>query len=138
MRRSLLLVPVLAVACGSPLTTRGLEPSFARAFSGLYTLQQSDDGRTGVDAAGLNASATCRRTGPDATGPGEDWQCSVTYVDGGASFTQFFEVQVKADGCWKAEAPPTTQPAVRAHPITGTARVNPLAEFDGCLDTSWH
>ena len=137
-RAALLVVPLLAAGCGSPLTSRSLEPSFARAFSGLYALQQSEDGRTDVEVSGLASSASCRRTGPDAAGPGEDWQCTVTYVDSGTSFTQSFEVQIKADGCWKAEAPPTVQPAVRADPTTGATRVNPLAEFDGCLDTSWH
>jgi hypothetical protein len=135
-RLALLLVVPLA-ACASPLTSHALEPSFARAFSGLYALQQAQDGRTGVDADALQAVASCQRTGPDSSGPGEDWVCSVTYRDSATLFTQAFEVQVKSDGCWKAEAPPTSQPALRDDPLTGAVRTNPLAEFDGCFDTSW-
>jgi len=138
MRRvALLLVPLLAAGCATPLTSTRLQPSFARTFSGLYALQQTEDGRTDVRASALGTTASCRRTGPDTSGPGEDWQCTATYVDGATSFTQLFEVQLKPDGCWKADAPPTAQPAVRTDPVTGATRVNPLAEFDGCLDTSW-
>jgi hypothetical protein len=136
--KRLLPLFLLLAACGSPLTRSALEPSFARTFSGLYTLQQTDDGRTDVVAAALEAKATCQRTGPQAQGPGEDWVCSVQYVDGSTSFTQSFELQVRPDGCWKADAPPTAQPALRTDPLTGATRPNPLAEFDGCLDTSWH
>ena len=136
MKRLLVLVLPLA-ACASPLTSKALEPSFARTFSGLYALQQAQDGRTDVDAAALQTTAACLRTGPDSTGPGEDWACSVRYVDSAGTFVQTFEVQVKPDGCWKAEAPPISQPALREDPLTGATRPNPLAEFDGCLDTSW-
>ncbi|MDP9181778.1 MAG: hypothetical protein M3P04_03230 [Actinomycetota bacterium] len=136
MKRLIPLVLLLA-ACATPLTAAGLEPSFATTFGGLYALQQSDDGRAGVEAGHLGATADCRRTGPDASGPGEDWVCTVQYLDSSTLFTQVFEVQVKPDGCWKAEAAPASQPALRTDPLTGATRTNPLAEFDGCFDTSW-
>jgi len=126
-----------AAACASPLTPTRVEASFAPTFAALYALQQSQDGRTDVSAAALGPRATCRRTGVDSRGPGEDWTCTVVYVDTRTSFTQTFELQVKPDGCWRAEAPPAAQPAVRTDPLTGVTRTNPLAEFDGCLDTSW-
>ncbi|HUR52102.1 MAG TPA: hypothetical protein VMZ11_08260 [Mycobacteriales bacterium] len=136
--KRLLLVPVLALAaCSTPLTSQRLEPSFARTFSGLYALQQTQDGRHGVQPDALGSAATCQRSGTEASGPGEDWVCQVTYQDGKRLLTQSFEVQVKSDGCWKAEAPPTSQPVLRADPVTGATHVNPLSEFDGCLDTSW-
>lgn len=138
MRRVLLLAALLcslfAAGCATPLTAGRVEASFARAFSGLYTLQQAQDGRA---VPGLQVRAGCRRTGPDATGPGEDWACVVQYVDAGTALSQAFELLVKPDGCWRAEAPPVSQPALRAHPVTGAPRPNPLAEFDGCFDTSW-
>ena len=137
MKRPLPLFFLLA-ACASPLTRTGLEPGFAKTFSGLYALQQTDDGRTGVVAAALQTKAACRRTGPQAQGPGEDWVCIVQYLDASTLFTQSFEVQLRPDGCWKADAPPTAQPALRTDPLTGATRPNPLSEFDGCLDTSWH
>lgn len=135
MKRLLLLLPVL-VACSTSLQPQSVSRDLAHTFGGLYTLQQSDDGRAGVRVTAVHA--TCARTGPDQKGPGEDWACTVQYTDAGVAFTQVFELQVKPDGCWRAEAPPTAQPAVRVDPVTGATRTNPLAEFDGCLDTSWH
>jgi hypothetical protein len=126
-----------AAACATPLTPGRVEASFAPTFGGLYALQQSQAGRSGVDASALRPRATCRRAGTAASGPGEDWSCTVVYFDAGRSFTQAFELQVKPDGCWRAEAPPVAQPAVRTDPLTGVTRSNPLSEFEGCLDTSW-
>jgi hypothetical protein len=57
----------------------------------------------------------------------------VQYLDGATATAQLFEVQLKPDGCWKADGPPATQPAE----LAGTGAANPLAEFDGCLDTAW-
>jgi hypothetical protein len=125
-------------ACATPLTPLRVEGSFAPVFAGLYALQQSQDGRTGVDARALDPKATCRRTGTRDSGPGDDWSCTVVYVDAQTTFTQVFELLVKPDGCWRAEAPPVAQPAVRTDPLTGVTRANPLAGFEGCLDTSWH
>jgi hypothetical protein len=138
VRRLLVGAALVAVAaCASPLTPARVEASFAPTFGALYALQQSQEGRTAVHAPALRPRATCRRTGTAASGPGEDWTCTVVYVDTQTSFTQTFELQVKPDGCWRAEAPPVAQPAVRTDPLTGVTRTNPLAEFDGCLDTSW-
>lgn len=122
-------------ACATPLTHARVEASFGPAFASLYAAQQAQLGRTGATALGPRAS--CRRTGTEAEGPGDDWTCSVTYLDADTTFTQVFELQVKADGCWRAEAPPAAQPAVRTDPLTGVTRPNPLAGFEGCLDTSW-
>jgi hypothetical protein len=134
MKRHLLLIPVLA-ACSTSLQPQPVSRDLARTFAGLYAQQQTDDGRTDVRVTDVHA--TCGRTGTSHDGPGEDWACTVQYTDAGVGFTQTFELQVKPDGCWKAEAPPIAQPAVRVDPVTGATRTNPLAEFDGCLDTSW-
>jgi hypothetical protein len=139
MRRGLplvLLVPLLG--CSTPLTPSRLDASFARTFSGLYSVQQEREGRSGVDPDALDAKARCARSGSARSGPGEDWSCAVTYRDSATLFTQTFELQVKSDGCWRAEAPPTAQPERGTHRVTGETFVNPLAEFDGCLDPSWH
>ena len=134
MRRLLPLFALLA-ACASPAQPPALGKDLGRTFAGLYVQQQSQDGRTGVTVT--NVHAGCHRTGTAHDGPGEDWACAVQYTDAGVAFTQGFELQVKADGCWRAEAPPIAQPAARVDPVTGVVRTNPLAEFDGCLDTSW-
>jgi hypothetical protein len=137
VKRLLVLVPLLAVGCATPETPARMGPSFVEVFSGLYVQQQELLGREALDRAGLHSLASCRRTGSDADGPGEDWVCSVQYVDLGTASAQTFEVQVKPDGCWKADGAPAVQPAQLVNPISLVARTNPLAEFDGCLNTSW-
>ena len=129
---------LLLSGCSTPLTADRLGPSVAEVFGGLYASQQSQLGRSDVAADRLRPLAACRRNGSSADGPGEDWSCTVQYVDGDAAAAQSFELQVKPDGCWKAEGPPASQPAELVDPSTGARSTNPLAEFDGCLDTSWH
>ncbi|MFN2539882.1 MAG: hypothetical protein ABR549_17255 [Mycobacteriales bacterium] len=138
MRRLLLVVPLLASSgCATPLTPQRVAPSLAEVFAGLYPAQQRLLGRDTVDGASLQALASCQRTGSDDDGPGEDWQCNVQYVDQGTASVQTFELQVKPDGCWKAQGTPGVQPATLVQPATQVMLANPLAEFDGCLDTSW-
>jgi hypothetical protein len=111
--------------------------SFAETFAGLYAQQQQRLGRTDVTSTALQPRATCARSRTATDGPGEDWICRVQYVDQDTSYTQAFEVQVKPDGCWRAEGPPTAQPPQLVDAVDGSSSTNPLAEFDGCLDTSW-
>lgn len=139
MRRLLAVWAVagLVTACGTPFTPARLAPSFAEVFGGLYASQQRELGRTPPRPQSLHPLATCRRTGTVVDGPGEDWVCIVEYVEAGTSLSQSFEVQLKPDGCWKADGPPANQPAQLVDARTGDPRTNPLAEFDGCLDTAW-
>ena len=139
MRRLAVSAAVLALCagCGTAMTPATLSPAFAEVFSGLYSTQQSRLGRTDVTPDGLRPQARCARTGTSTEGPGEDWLCKVQYVDQDTAYTQSFEVQLKPDGCWRAEGPPTAQPAVLVDAVDGSQSTNPLAEFDGCLDTSW-
>ena len=138
MRRLLLGASVVLLAGCTSLTPARVSPSFREVFTGLYVQQQRLLGRDSVDAASLGARVSCQRTGSAADGPGEDWLCGVQYTDLGTSSAQSFELQVKADGCWKATGQPAVQPATLVDPVTQRSLTNPLAEFDGCLDTSWH
>lgn len=135
--KRLLTLALLAAGCATPLTSSRLSPSFTTTFAALYVSQQQLIGRTDVIRGQLRALGSCRRTGPSTTGPGEDWQCTVQSVDTDTTTAQTFEVQLKPDGCWKADGPPTSQPAQLADAATGQLLTNPLAEFDGCLDASW-
>jgi hypothetical protein len=140
MRRSvgLLTAALLTAGCATALTPEHLAPSVAEVFGGLYASQQALLGRTDVHRGAVQPLASCRRSGPSSDGPGEDWSCTVQYVDGGAAAAQSFEVNLKPDGCWTADGPPATQPAQLTDAVTGAQVRNPLGEFDGCLDTSWH
>ena len=139
MRRLLAVCSLagLITACGAPFTPARLAPSFAEVFGGLYASQQRELGRTPPSPQSLHPLATCRRTGTAVDGPGEDWVCTVDYADAAASSSQSFEVQLKPDGCWKADGPPANQPAQLVSALTGDPSTNPLAEFDGCLDIIW-
>lgn len=133
----LLAAALLTAGCATALTPEHLAPSVAQVFGGLYASQQALLGRTDVHRGALQPLASCRRSGTSSDGPGEDWSCSVQYVDGGTAAVQSFEVTPKPDGCWTAFGPPGTQPAQLSAPVTGVQVRNPLGEFDGCLDTSW-
>ncbi|MDX6215797.1 MAG: hypothetical protein QOG99_1381 [Frankiales bacterium] len=138
MKRLLLAVPLLlASGCATPLTPQRVGPSFVQVFTGRYAEQQRLLGRDPIAPGSLHALASCGRTGRDVDGPGEDWTCSVQYVDLATASAQVFELQVKPDGCWKADGTPATQPPQVVDPVTLIASTNPLVEFDGCLDTSW-
>lgn len=131
-----LVVALLLTGCGSALTREHLSPSFNTVFTQTYVRQQHLLGRHPLAPGQLQALSSCRRTGTSATGPGEDWQCLVTYLDVKKPAAQAFEVQLKSDGCWKANGSPTTQPAQLQAAVSGAPLTNPLSEFDGCLDTS--
>lgn len=139
MRRAaaVAVVAMLTAGCSTAMTQSRTGASFAETFAGLYVQQQQRLGRTDVTTGTLRPQATCTRSRTAADGPGEDWICRVQYVDQDTAFTQAFEVQVKPDGCWRAEGPPTAQPAQLVDALDGSRSTNPLAEFDGCLDTSW-
>ncbi len=137
MKRALALVLLGVAGCATVSTQQAVSASFGQVFAGRYVAQQGQQGRTDVNRSALRPAATCARSGTAADGPGEDWICTVRYTDGVTSGTQVFEVQVKPDGCWKADGPPSVQPAQVVDALTGVAVSNPLAEFDGCLDTGW-
>jgi hypothetical protein len=128
---------LLTASCSTPATPGALSSDFSDVFAGRYLGQRALLGPAVLTRATLHAQSRCQRSGPAKEGPGEDWVCLVRYDDPDGPATQSFELQVKPDGCWTAEGSATAQPPVLANPETGAVSVNPLAEFDGCLDTSW-
>lgn len=136
--KRLLAGALLVAGCSTTLTAGRLGPSVAETFSGLYATQQAGLGRTDVVRRELRPVGSCRRTGTSPDGPGEDWTCTVQYVDSDTAAVQAFEVRLRPDGCWTADGPPGTQPATLTDAQTGSLRTNPLSEFDGCLDPSSH
>lgn len=131
----LLLLPLLA-ACGPSLDGATLAQSVGPAWARLYVRAQQLDGRTEASVAGLAASADCRRgtgSGP-ATGPGDDWQCAVTFTPSGAPRQRVvYDVVLRPDGCWTADGPPSVVGGATVVDVEGRTRVNPLAGIDGCL-----
>ena len=133
-----LAAALLLTGCSTTLTPGQLGPSVAETFAGLYSTQQAGLGRTDVVRRELRPLGSCRRTGTSPDGPGEDWTCTVQYVDSDTAAVQSFEVRLKPDGCWTADGPPGTQPATLTDAQSGLVRSNPLSQFDGCLDVSAH
>jgi hypothetical protein len=139
MRRALFAISLVVVSgCATSLTPARVSSSFQQVFTGLYVRQQGLLGRAAVKASALQVQSACQRTSGAPKGPGEDWVCAVQYEDLDTSTTQTFELQLKADGCWRADGAPATQPSTLVDPVSRRVLTNPLAEFDGCLDTSWH
>lgn len=114
----LVLVPMVA-ACGSPDVSRSrVEAAFGTTFGNLYAT-----GRPGVTPSSTGASATCDRGGATVAdeGAGDDWACLVSWVDPVGRLQQAaYGVQVRPDGCWKADAEAAAAAA-------GVPRA-----FDGC------
>ncbi len=134
---------LIGIACswGPPAVTAArLEASIKPTFNGLVLLQQGLLGRHIPAHEALNDYAACVRRSGLTQGPGDDWICTLDMVvetDGAEPFSLTpvaFDVTVKADGCYKAEGPPTFigQPEIRDD--HGAEVVNPLYAFDGCFD----
>ena len=122
------------------MTAKRLEASIRPTFNALTVLQQRLLGRHIPADPRLQDRATCRRRSGLTRGPGDDWICTVNMVielEGPQPFSLTpvaFDVSVQANGCYKAEGPPTFvgQPEIRDR--RGAQVVNPLYAFDGCFD----
>jgi ABC-2 type transport system permease protein len=139
-------VVVLLAALGNVgptgLTSQRLEASMGRVFERLTLLQQRELGRSVPADAKLNLRTKCQRHSGQTSGPGDDWTCAMTVVSPLAGYEPYqltavtYDVSVKSNGCYKAEAPPTfvgqqTMVDAEHHSV-----VNPLFIIYGCFDTT--
>lgn len=110
---------VLLTACGGSAVTRGrLESALGTTFGNLYA-----GGVPGLSPLAVGASASCDRGGPGVAdeGAGDNWACRLRWVDVSGRLQQAgYGLQVRPDGCWKAEA--EAGPGAAAAPKA----------FDGC------
>jgi ABC-2 type transport system permease protein len=137
------LVLIAAISSGPTTITRGrLGASITRNFEQLTVLQQRELGRSVPSDARFNMKTNCLRRGRAAGGPGDDWVCTMTLLSAQTGFNPLeiaqvaYEVSVKANGCYKADAPPTfvgEQTLTGAH---GSRFVNPLFTIYGCFKTT--
>lgn len=121
-----------AAGCGrQEFTQAKLERDFARTYANLVEVERSIVGRP---ASAGRASASCARENPNAAdaGPGE-WRCRVSR-SGPPSAAQEYEVELKANGCWRARRRGFRAPTIRAA-TTGRDVPAPTYGFDGCLAT---
>lgn len=128
---------------GSTAITGGrLQASISQAFERLTILQQRELGRTVPGGSQLNLEPRCTRRSGLRDGPGDDWICTLTVVSEQSGYNPLaftpvtYDVSVKSNGCYKADAPPSfvgQQTMVDAH---GAHVVNPLYTIYGCFDAT--
>ena len=137
------VVAVLAAASnlGPPAVTASrLTASIKPNFEHLTVRQQELLGRHVPKGARLRDYTSCIRRSGATKGPGEDWVCTVNVLVGlngpnPFSLTQVaFDVSAKANGCYKAQGPPSFIGQPQLQDSHGHERVNPLYQFDGCFD----
>ncbi len=145
--RPVLVVAVAAVALGaaarlapSTVTRSRLAASFGQSFERLTVLQQHELGRSIPAGARLNMRTRCTRRGTALNGPGDDWGCTLTLGGSESGWNPVnltavtYDLSVKSNGCYKADAPPSfigAQTMALAH---GASVVNPLYTIYGCFD----
>ena len=140
---SVAVVAALAVACGwGPVgdTPARLQSNLTPAFNRLAVLQQRWLGRTVPAGAKLNIITYCNRRAGQSRGPGDDWVCTVevfTPTPGASPFiptSVTYDVSVKTNGCYKANAPPSFVGQQLMRGPGGRQIVNPLFTIYGCFN----
>ena len=138
------LIAMLAIASSwgpTAITAARLTHSIAPTFSNLTLLQQRLEGRTSVTTANLTILAHCGRRSGTSRGPGDDWYCTVDALIAQPGAVPFwgtpvtYDISVKSNGCYKAEAPPAAVGNLLMRDSNGHQVVNPLATIYGCFNT---
>jgi ABC-2 type transport system permease protein len=120
-------------------TAARLRASITPAFNSLTVLQQRLLGRAVPADAKLNIVPTCSRRGAGSQGPG-DWSCTLTVFipqPGAVPFQQTpvtYDVSVQANGCYKAQSPPSFVGQQTMRDAQGHDVVNPLFVVYGCFN----
>lgn len=135
---------LLAAATGwgpATITSARLQTSLTPAFSDLTLLQQRLLGRTVQAGARLRVMPKCLRRGGTASGPGDDWTCTLSVFIPQKGVEPFretpvtYDMSVQSDGCYKADAPPVFVGEQMMRAAGGAEVVNPLFTIYGCFET---
>ena len=124
------------------VTAARLEASVQPTFGRLLVLQQRELGRTVPAGAQANLRTSCRRHSGQSSGPGDDWTCTLTIVSPRAGVEPFqlttvtYDLSVRSNGCYRAEAPPSFVGQQLMSDAAGHNVINPLFIFYGCFDTT--
>lgn len=137
------VLAVLAIAGNlgpNSVTSARLQASIQPTFDNLTLLQQRELGRTVPPGAKLNVLTSCLRRAGTRRGPGDDWVCTLDVLipqPGAVPFNSTpvtYDVSVKSNGCYKAEAPPTFVGQLLMKNARGNDVVNPLFVIYGCFE----
>jgi ABC-2 type transport system permease protein len=138
------LVVLLGAAGGlgpAAATRTRLQASIAPIFSDLTVLQQSELGRHLPRGTKLDLRPSCFRHAAKSEGPGDDWSCTLVVIKPQLGSEPFqltpvtYDVSVKSNGCYKAQAPPSFVGQQTMTDIHHRSVVNPLFTIYGCFDT---
>jgi ABC-2 type transport system permease protein len=142
---SVAAIAVVAVATNwgpVAVTPARLKASITPAFDNLTLLQQRELGRSVPPGSKLNVLSSCNRRSGQNKGPGDDWVCTLNVLipqQTGALPFQLtpvsYDVSVKSDGCYKADAPPSFVGQQMMRVPSGRTAVNPLFTIYGCFNT---
>jgi ABC-2 type transport system permease protein len=142
---SVAVTALLAVAASwgpAAVTPARLKANITPVFNNLTLLQQRELGRTVPAGYKLQILSGCNRRSGGNTGPGDDWVCTMNVVvpqQSGALPFQVtpvsYDVSVKSDGCYKADAPPSFVGQQMMRVPHGRSVVNPLFTIYGCFNT---
>jgi len=137
------LIALLTIASSwgpTGVTAARLTHSIAPTFSNLTLIQQRLAGRTGETTANLTIMAHCGRRSGSGRGPGDDWFCTVDALIAQPGAVPFwgtpvtYDIGVKTNGCYKAQAPPTSVGNLLMRDAHHHLVVNPLATIYGCFN----
>ena len=140
---SIAVIAFLAIASGwgpAGITAERLRHAITPTFNNLTLLQQRLLGRAVPPGAKLNVLTTCNRRAGTSQGPGDDWVCTLDVFipqAGAVPFAQTpvtYDISVKANGCYKAEAPPSFVGQQLMRDPAGHTIVNPLFTIYGCFN----
>lgn len=138
------LIALLAAAAGAgppAVTAARLQTAISPTFSQLTLLQQRRLGRDVPRGTRLDVLPSCRQRAGASPGPGDDWVCTLDVLipQPGANPYQdtpvTYDVSVKSNGCYKAQAPPSFVGQQMMRDPEGHSIVNPLFTIYGCFDT---
>ncbi len=124
------------------ITAARLQAAITPTFNNLTLLQQRELGRSVPAGTKLNILTSCSRRAGTSTGPGDDWTCTLEVFipqPGAVPFQQTpvtYDMSVKSNGCYKAEAPPSFVGQQLMRDAHGHNVVNPLFTIYGCFDVT--
>jgi len=128
----------------SPIDSSSLQYTVTSTFENLVRVKQQlvdgpvvIKGKTFAPGAPIHLRRSCVRGGQEgpSRGPGNDWVCTLESGPLGNPYHIEIDVDAKANGCFTASMDSLLVGPLTIYNYLGHTAVNPLYEFDGCVDT---
>ena len=128
----------------SPIDSSSLRYSVTSTFVNLvHVKQQLVDGpvvikgKTFAPGDPIHLRTSCVRGGQEgpSRGPGNDWVCTMESGPQGNPYHFEIDVDAKGNGCFTASMDSLLVGPLSIYDYRGHTVINPLYEFDGCVDT---